>query len=62
VAANFLGPTQDALDVYLGSEPDDVRGFGQLLARVLPLGSSAPVSGSVNALARAFQTGSRPSV
>jgi hypothetical protein len=30
VAAGFFGATEDALDVYLRSEVDDVRGFGEV--------------------------------
>jgi len=36
VATGFLGATQDALDMYLRPEPDDVCRFGQLLTRLIP--------------------------
>ena len=36
VPTSFFSATQDALDVHLGSEPDDVRGVGQLLTRLVP--------------------------
>jgi hypothetical protein len=36
VPASFFGAAQDALDVHLRPKPNHVRGFGQLLTRLLP--------------------------
>ena len=36
VAAGFFGAAQDAFDVHLGAEADDVGGFGQLLTGLVP--------------------------
>ncbi len=36
VATRFLGAPQDALDVHLGAEADDVGGFVQFLTRLVP--------------------------
>jgi hypothetical protein len=36
VTTSFPGATQDALDVHLGAEPDNVGGFGQLLTGLFP--------------------------
>jgi hypothetical protein len=38
VAASFLGAAQDALDVHLCPEADDVGGFGQFFTRLFPGG------------------------
>jgi hypothetical protein len=38
VAAGFFGATEDALDVYLRFEVDDVRGFGEIRTRLFPGG------------------------
>ena len=42
MATSFFGAAQDALDVHLGPEPDDVGGFGQLLTRLVPGGQWRP--------------------
>ncbi len=36
MATSFFGATQDAFDVHLGAEADDVGGFGQLFAGLFP--------------------------
>jgi hypothetical protein len=36
VATSFFGATEDAFDVHLGAEADDVGGLGQLFARLFP--------------------------
>jgi hypothetical protein len=36
VPTSFIGATEDAFDVHLRAEPDDVRRFGQLLTRLVP--------------------------
>ncbi len=36
MASGFFGAAEDALDVYLRAEPDDVCGFGQLFTCLLP--------------------------
>jgi hypothetical protein len=59
VTASFLAATQDALDMDLFAEADDVGGFGQLLAGLFSVCSGVPVAGSVKALARGSHTGSR---
>ena len=60
--ARFSGAAQDAFDVHLGAEADDVGGFVSWSQACSQAGSGVPVSGSVNTLARVSQTGSRSSV
>jgi hypothetical protein len=36
VSSGFFGATQDALDVHLGAEADDVGGLRQFRTRLLP--------------------------
>jgi hypothetical protein len=45
VASSFFGTAEDALDVYLRAEPDDVCGFGQLFTRLLPGRQRCPTVG-----------------
>ncbi len=42
VAACFFGAAQDALDVHLGPEPDNVRRLDQVLAGMIEGGQRCP--------------------
>jgi hypothetical protein len=57
VASCFFGAAEDAFDVDLLSEADDVGGFGEVLAGLVPARQGVPVWGSVKVLAWVSQTG-----